>query len=105
MIHFKNGPAKGQGLLLKRAPTFLRVTELAGKFDGLDQFNDEPDPLETITVYLLIRKTGWMHVKTTKGGRVYISAEYELWEDQPEEEIMRSNIAWRAWCLENNPGQ
>lgn len=105
MTSFRDGPAKGQSLMLKRAPTFLRVVEHAGKFDALDQHHDEPKPQETITVYLLVRKMGWIHIKATKGGGFFIRAEYEFWEEQPDEDTMRSQIAWRQWCIANNPGK
>lgn len=54
MISFQGGPAEGkaEGLLLRRAPRFLRVVRGGdGDWDALDQLGDAPAAGETIYAY------------------------------------------------------
>lgn len=102
MTTFEFGPAHGQTLLLKRAPFFLRVVRTpAGKFDALDQLNDQPDAQETITVYRKLSESGWVHVCGRGGGAVsgrFVIARYRLHGEQPADETARSVREWRKWC-------
>jgi hypothetical protein len=46
------GPADEQGFICPRAPRLLRVVQAqSGRWDCLDQLEDEPRPTETIHVY------------------------------------------------------
>lgn len=62
MTTFKDGPAEGRTLLLRRAPTLLRVVQEDGEFDALDQLNDEPGPRESIYCYFLVENRGSVHL-------------------------------------------
>lgn len=101
MTTFLDGPAIGQTLQLRRAPVYLRVTELLGAFDGLDQLADEPEPGETLHAYVLAEKPGAMHIlvrgRCATGGGFWPIAKYRHVTDQPPQETMRDNALWRAW--------
>lgn len=99
MTTFTNGPAQGQTLMLKRAPRFLRVVEAAGKWDALDQLEDQPQPNETIHVYVLQGKPGSVHLNRGRGrGGWYVFANYQIYPQQPTDDQMRSTAKWRSWC-------
>lgn len=119
MTTFRNGPAKGSGDYIRRfpAPTFLRVVERKGQWKALDGHDDKPQPGESVSIYLLLepggkylrKNEGWEgpeeRLKPSQRGW-FTSAIYELWEEEyPDEETLRSVIAWRQWCMENNPGK
>lgn len=99
MTQFKDGPAKGQTLMLRRAPVYLRVTELLGKFDALDQLDDEPEPGETLHAYVITEKPGHIHINTGRkpGGGFYPMATYKLAEVQPPQETMKKKALWQEW--------
>jgi hypothetical protein len=105
MTTFQDGPAKGQTLLLRRAPYFLRVTvDATGKWDGLDQPDDNPMPAEMIHAYHLVREPGMCHIRATGGrGGFYPIAEYQMVTTQPELRDMETTDRWRAWCFANRP--
>lgn len=95
MTRFEDGPAKGQTLMLKRAPYFLRVVlSPKGKWDALDQLDDKPDRTETLFAYELIEAPGVAFLNP--GGR-YPVARYRLVENQPIDGAMRDSEAWPAW--------
>lgn len=103
MTRFLDGMAEGQTLMLKRAPFFLRVVMHAGKFDALDQLDDEPAPNEAAIVYL--RQPGAqasaIHLNVGRGkagGGWFTRADYRLSPVQPADDIMRSMEGWRQWC-------
>jgi hypothetical protein len=106
MISFADGPARGQVLSLSRAPKLLRVVECGGKWDALDQIDDEPEMLETIYVYRIDpASVGRGHVSLRgKGGRRegrwFIMATYHFIEEQPDDADMRDNAKWRDWTTE-----
>lgn len=53
-VTFLDGPGKGQGLNLKRAPLFLRlVVKPDGRIDALDQLEDRPADEERLYAYRL----------------------------------------------------
>ena len=62
MTTFIDGPAKGQHLALKRAPRFLRVVVADGKWDALDQIEDEPRPGELVYAYEVHGPVGSCHI-------------------------------------------
>lgn len=107
MTKFEDGPAKGQVLMLRRAPLFLRVAHTAQRvdpspWDALDQLSDEPRSCETFYAYRCTGRHGNAFIDF--GGKkkhlsgMYTSATYEYYEEQPPQEIMANNEEWRAWC-------
>jgi hypothetical protein len=63
MTTFEDGPAKGQTLMLQRAPLFLRVViDPSGKVDALDQLTDKPASNEKIFAYVLTAEPGRFHI-------------------------------------------
>lgn len=100
MTKFTDGPAKGQTLMLKRTPIFLRVACKDGKFDALDQPSDEARPGELLFCYILAAKPqGHVTVRGTGGvGGIYPLAQYRLYDLQPAQAIMRHNSLWCHWC-------
>jgi hypothetical protein len=101
MTRFEDGPAKGQTLMLKRSPQFLRVAEAGGKWDALDQFEDTPEPGEKLHAYERHGEAGGCHIRAS-GGRsgFYTVASYRHCAEQPAQEQMRDQDAWRDWCRE-----
>jgi hypothetical protein len=102
MTAFEDGPAKGQTLMLHRAPRFLRVTEDNGKWDALDQLADTPRPNEKLFVYEIVGEPSWIHIyKRGPGSGFYTRASYRFVAQQPEDETMRHTPAWRDWCVDH----
>lgn len=109
MITFRDGPARGQVLQLKRAPRLLRVVcSKSGEWDALDQLGDTPAAGESITVYQLDPSTvSRYHLLCGrgKGGRNasgwYLRAEYFVLSEQPADEQVRDNAAWQAWATQH----
>lgn len=104
MTAFEDGPAKGEKLMLQRAPVFLRVVQSQklggdfGKWDALDQLEDRVEEGETAFVYVLTAKPGNCHVNYGGGrGGWYKFATYRLFEQQADQAILCSNEKWRAW--------
>lgn len=62
MIHPLDGPAAGQVLMLRSAPDFLRIVKGPKGFDGLDQWDDRPEPDETIHVYRRVSPVHTVHI-------------------------------------------
>jgi hypothetical protein len=59
IVTFVDGPAEGESLDLRRAPYFLRVVRgIDGKWDALDQLDDDPAMGETIFIYKARAVTG-----------------------------------------------
>ena len=101
-ISFRDGPAAGATLMLKRAPVFIRVAiQQNGGVDALDQLTDEPEPGETLHAYRRITKPSPFHIRCGRGSRSgwYVMADYVVCEDQPEAETMADTDRWRDWCL------
>lgn len=104
MTRFLDGPARGQTLMLKRAPKFLRVTRddkhsLSPVWDALDQVDDTPMQGESLFAYQCKGTPTMCHVNIRGGkGGFYPIAEYELCQVQPTDDEMRSTSAWQAWC-------
>lgn len=99
MTRFKDGPAKGQSLMLKRAVTYLRVVEVGGKWDALDLPEDEPAQNEKVYAYKITGQPGHCHINIRGGrGGFYPIAEYALCAPQPTDAEMRTRSAWCAWC-------
>lgn len=66
MIRFLDGPAEGVALALRSAPERLRVVLNAdGRWDALDQPEDEPKPGETVFWYRSEGAAGVVHLLAT----------------------------------------
>ncbi len=95
---FIDGPAKGQRLLLRRAVTFIRVTEKGGIWDALDQPEDSPIPDETLYAYRVAHFKGMCHMNFGRGrGGFYAIIDYKFCDPQPGESIMRDATKWSEW--------
>jgi hypothetical protein len=76
-----------------------------GKFDALDQLEDEPEKTEQLFVYILRGEVGRAFIDgTDKNGRrtgwMTMIADYYFFPDQPADEAMRVTKNWRAWTEE-----
>lgn len=104
MTSFTDGPAKDKVLQLKRAPVFLRVVIKGDTVDALDQVDDKPEPDETIHVYMRDGQAGFVHLdgrdaKTGKRwGKTFATAEYKLYDVQPDDATLRDRAKWQEWC-------
>lgn len=105
---FEDGPARGARLALARAPVLLRVAVgPSGTVDALDQREDTAKPGETITVYVLTAPASvcFIDYQLPGGGRRVgerlMSGHYRMLRDQPGDDVLRDNAAWRAWCEAN----
>jgi len=100
MIKINDGPAEGKGLLLKRAPRYLRITvDAAGEVDALDQKNDAPRPDEKIYAYTMVEGTyfsGFACGSSIESG-YFVSAEYTICKEQPKDAVMRNLRRWERW--------
>jgi hypothetical protein len=72
---------------------------MTGRFDMLDQLEDEPETDEILYVY---RRSGPVGLLFTCGRGAGVSgrwpaAHYE-WMDQVAGEDVRDRASWRAWC-------
>ncbi|MCC6356935.1 MAG: hypothetical protein IT577_23865 [Verrucomicrobiae bacterium] len=108
MTSFLDGPAKGQHLMLSRAPYFLRVVRDGEKWDALDQPGDTPRPGEAIFAYRMDGKPGacFMDFSGRGGGRrgaAFTVATYRAVADGPTDAEMRDGARWREWCLAHAP--
>lgn len=103
MITFRDGPAAGTLLQLRRSPFVLRVVVADdGTIDALDQLDDEPEAGESIHVYRMVEDRGSYHLWGTdeRGRRTRFSgrsALYALVEHPPDDETARETELWRAW--------
>ena len=106
MLTLRDGPAKG-AYMCQRAPHFLRAVGniKTGKFDVLDQLNDEADAGEHIVdIYRRLGDVGQVHINTgsRKGGGYSVMAAYERVKEMIGVEIehLRDTATWRQWCSE-----
>lgn len=92
-----DGPAAGVGFSLRRAPTYLRLVRdrESGKWDALDQPEDEPRDTEDVFAYRIEPGT-WSFVFVRPGGRY----EYGRYRHLPEApaEVLRSRPLWLTWA-------
>ncbi len=107
MTTFLDGPAKGQSLMLQRAPHFLRVvydsSVTGGKWDALDQLDDRPKAEETVLVYAMEGEPTWMHVRRDRkhgGSGIFRGSTYRFVDPQPSQDVLCSTSLWRAWVAE-----
>lgn len=107
MITFRDGPAEGQQIVLRRAPLMLRVVQKPdGKIDALDQLDDQPEPDETIAVYLRENEPMTAFLDWSEGGKrrggVFLVATYHMAAIQPDSrEDVETTEAWQAWARKN----
>jgi len=104
MIAFFDGPAQGTTLNLRRAPYFLRVVvDEDGSIDALDQLDDVIRETETAYVYVLDGEPsihGFVCSRgANKGCRRLLDATYRLYDEQPDDDVLRDNAAWVEWAL------
>lgn len=101
MTTFIDGPAKGQTLLLKNAPTYMRVVQnAAGKWDALDAPGDTPAVDETCHAYFRHEFRGSCHINRGGGrGGFYAMADYRILGTQPAQEVMKSQKGWEDWVV------
>lgn len=102
MTTFKDGPAQGQTLMLRRSPKFLRVVNNPGHkhaWDALDMPEDVPAGREIPMVYMREVVKGTAHVSTRprSGSGWYPIAEYGYHHTQPTVAEMKDLERWRAW--------
>jgi len=103
-VDFKDGPARGQFLRLKRAPVFLRVVQGLNGFDALDLPTDTPRAGELIYAYMRTGPDGWCHLdgRDPKTGKRWsetnATGSYALCREQPPDATMRDAAKWQAWC-------
>ena len=101
MTTFNDGPAQGQTLLLKYSPHFLRVTELNGKWDALDEPKDQPLPEEKLHCYVHANHKGHAFLDGPNVSGCYPVCDYDYYPLSPTDEEMRDNAKWAQWCKEN----
>lgn len=102
MTDFLDGPAQGVSLLLRRAPVALRLVKNAdGRWDALDQLNDEATDDEEIYVYVLVSSPTQFHLRGRHVSGWWASGKYRLLESQPERKHLHPTDSWQAWCIEN----
>ena len=98
---FLDGPAKLATLDTRRVPLLLRVViDSDGTVDALDQLSDAPKPSERIHVYQRVGKPSTYHVLCTprRLSGWHVTAEYRLYEHQPDDATARDSHAWREWA-------
>lgn len=101
MTRFLDGPAEGQTMLLRNAPLVLRAVQGPdGRWDALDMPTDQPAPHEAVVLYERVSAAGFVHVRASKGGGFYASADYRVRADQLDDAIVRNQPAWRAWLTD-----
>ena len=100
MTTFREGPAAGHVLMLRRAPQFLRVVVAPGnKIDALDQLDDQPGAREAIHVYEIEEYRGTVHIscRPRSNSGSYVHATYRHYDPQPADTEIRETAAWRDW--------
>lgn len=104
MTTFLDGPAKGQTLMLRSAPEYLRVTcdnrnLLPECWDALDQLLDRPEPHESLSVYQRVGHSSLVHIRASKGSGFFRLAQYRLLDRVPcpPEDVLRDNQQWADW--------
>ncbi len=104
MITFLGGPAEGvaNGLCLRRAPLFLRVTckGVPHVWDALDQIADNPECGEAVFVYRLVSEVTQIHLRRARPhtSGFFVAATYQFHEPQPDEDTKRGIRLWQQWA-------
>jgi hypothetical protein len=107
MVEFIDGPAAGESLALGRIPKLLRVVRSRnGKWDALDQLDDQAKPSETIFVYERRDELGITHYhlcfrsRNKRASGIYWNAKYGVLAEQPSEAEVRETKAWQQWATD-----
>lgn len=97
---FRDGPAKEASMLMfHRAPLYLRVVRgMDGKWDALDQLDDEPALGDTIFIYKQMQGR-YGHIKGATRATSGFILGYEH-TDAIDPEGMEDTAAWRV-AVEN----
>jgi hypothetical protein len=106
-----NHPLFRGALSLARTPTFLRFAYSGGgvsacqrAWDALDQPDDTPREGETLIVGRLKTRDS-VHFDGTRHGRrfgeTHATADYELVDLQPTQDVLRDRRQWVKWCEAN----
>jgi hypothetical protein len=91
-----DGPAEGRSFNAQRAPLFLRVVrDQNGKWDVLDQLDDQPAGDETIFIYRKVAGTGG-HA-CTRGQGCYEMGDYRHLAAADVDQA-RDTEEWRDLC-------
>jgi hypothetical protein len=103
MVTFRDGPAAGVILDLRRAPQLLRVVQSPAGWDALDALDDSPQEDERITVYRLdVSTLGRYHLlirgRGRRGSGWRMRADYWVLAQQPPDSDVRTTEAWREWA-------
>lgn len=105
MVKIIDGPAAGARMLLKRAPKYLRIViDQENKVDALDQKDDEPSANERVYAYIMIEGTyfsGFVCGSTIASG-FFVSAEYSICKEQPDDSTLRNLSKWEKWVEDTN---
>jgi hypothetical protein len=107
VITFLDGPAKGVELALRRVPKYLRVVRSCrGKWDALDQLDDEPRPREQIFVYVrrddLPQSKMFVRASKRSLSGVWFTCSYTFLQEQPEDFNVRTTWMWQQWASRQN---
>lgn len=107
---FIGGPLDGKVINFTRAPALLRATKMRGqeRYDVLDQLDDEPNMFEELYCYRILCQPTYGFIDKTdeQGRRVGCQtafAEYQFYEHQPSDDIMRDNKKWAQWATMVGP--
>jgi len=104
MTTFKDGPAHGTTLLLRRTPVLLRIViDNEGKVDALDQISDQPADDEICHLYVLREERGRVHLNAGKASGCYGFSTYQYQSQQPDQETLRDQAKWQEWAKEHDP--
>jgi len=107
-IKLISGPADGQTVAIDRAPFFLRIVQDSdGRIDALNELSDQIREDEVAHAYWCDEIIGRVHV-CCRGGRGSGWRTIGTWrhlDEQPPQEVLRSNVAWAHWCDEQAAGR
>ena len=103
MTRFKDGPAQGTILDLKRQPQLLRVViDEMGNVDALDMFDDEARPTETIHLYVRMGEPRMMFTCGRSGYSDHrVIADYKHCAVNVNDATLRDTASWIKWATEN----
>jgi hypothetical protein len=110
MTTFRDGPAEGVFLSLRRSPLYIRVVRnQVGEWDALDQLDDTPAAGETLFAYRLDGEPVVAMVDGVRNGRRCgwreVMAWYDVVAEQPDRDVMANTAEWRAWCVERQKAE